>query len=76
MERRCFDCDFFQLEKRYTQELSEEDWEGGCAEGECRFNPPAIGPEIERADETFRHYGEFPRVLSSDWCGRFQSRRT
>ncbi len=76
MERRCFDCDFFQLEVRDTPELSEDDWDNGCAEGECHLNPPVLGPEIESQGETFRHFGEFPRVLVSDWCGQFQPRAT
>ncbi|MFV0445481.1 MAG: hypothetical protein ACK5Q5_18025, partial [Planctomycetaceae bacterium] len=74
MERRCFDCDFFQLEGRDTQDLSEEDWNYGCAEGECRYQPPSLGVEIESQGETIRHYGEFPRVLVTDWCGQFQAR--
>ncbi len=74
MPRCCFDCDFFHIEGHDVSELTEADWQGGCAEGECRFHPPVLGPEIERDGDTFRCFGEFPKVLSSDWCGQFQPR--
>lgn len=73
MQRCCFDCDYFQLDKYLGQEHTEADWDLGRAEGECRFNPPVIGPEIERDGESVRLYGEFSLVLATDWCGQFQS---
>lgn len=76
MQRCCFDCDFFQLDNRLTQDLTEDDWNDGCAEGECRFGPPALGPEIERNGESIRLFAEFPRMLVSDWCGKFRMRST
>lgn len=76
MQRCCFDCDFFHIEGKDVSELTEADWHGGCVEGECHFNPPVLGPEIERNGDTFRCFGEFPKVLSSDWCGQFQPRAT
>ena len=32
--------------------------------------------EIERDGDTFRCFGEFPKVLSNDWCGQFKPRAT
>lgn len=54
--------------------MTEVDWAEGCAEGECRLNPPTIGPEIERNGESIRLYGRFPKVLVTDWCGQFKPR--
>ena len=74
MTRCCFDCDFFQIDGKDACNMTEADWDEGCAEGECRLNPPAIGPEIERNGEMIRLYGEFPKVLVCDWCGQFKPR--
>ena len=74
--RCCFDCDFFQIDGKEVSEMNEGDWADGCAEGECRFNPPVLGPEIERNGESIRLYGEFPKVLVTDWCGQFRPRAT
>ena len=76
MQRCCFDCDYFEIEGKDVSAMTEADWQDGCAEGECRFNPPVLGPEIERDGDTFRCFGEFPKVLSSDWCGQFKQRAT
>lgn len=76
MPRCCFDCDYFEIEGKDVSAITEADWHDGCAEGECRFNPPGLGPEIERDGDTFRCFGEFPKVLSSDWCGQFKQRAT
>jgi hypothetical protein len=74
MLRCCFDCDYFQIDGKEFSEIAEGDWDGGRAEGECRFGPPVIGPEIERHGESIRLLGEFPRVLVTDWCGQFRPR--
>ncbi len=74
MQRCCFDCDYYQIDNKEVSDLTDDDWQGGCAEGECRFNPPVLGEEIERNGDKYRSYGEFPKVLSSDWCGQFRPR--
>ena len=74
MQRCCFDCNFFELDNGIARGHTESDGAAGHTEGECRFNPPVLGPEIERDGETIRLYGEFPLVLGTDWCGRFQPR--
>lgn len=66
MPRCCFDCDYFEIEGKDITAMTEDDWHGGCGEGECRFNPPVLGPEVERDGDTFRCVAEFPKVLSSD----------
>jgi len=76
MPRCCFDCDYFEIEGKDITAMTEADWHGGCAEGECRFNPPVLGPEVESDGDTFRCVAEFPKVLSGDWCGKFEPRST
>lgn len=76
MTRCCFNCDYFHLEDHGVGEMTEADWQAGFAEGECRISPPVLGPEIERDGDTFRCFGEFPKVLSNDWCGQFKPRAT
>lgn len=39
----------------------------GCRNGVCRAEPP-------RCDPAGGGWATFPRVLSSDWCGRFVQR--
>ena len=74
VHRCCFDCDCFQIDGKDVPEVSESDWDQGRAEGECRFGPPVLGPEIERNGESIRLLGEFPKVLVTDWCGQFRPR--
>lgn len=76
MPRCCFDCEYFQIEGKAPSQMIEADWDNGCAEGECRINPPALGPAIRRDGEATRHLGEFPKVLVCDWCGQFKPRAT
>lgn len=76
MARCCFDCDYFQIDGNDVAELTEFDWDVGRGEGECRFNPPVLGPEVERNGETIRLFGEFPKVMVTEWCGQFQARIT
>ena len=70
MERFCVDCEFFYPSDglRDVNDLTghEED------EGECRKNPPVVGDMVKfkNGDEE-RWYGNYPRVLTDDWCGGF-----
>ncbi len=68
----CFDCRFFVPDGRLHNDLTEEQWDEAL-EGECRAGLPALGPLVsDRHGDEYRHYGEWPRVLASFWCGQFQ----
>ena len=68
----CFDCRFFVPDDRLHNDLTEDDWDE-ILEGECRAGLPALGPVVtDRHGDEYRHYGEWPRVLASFWCGQFQ----
>jgi hypothetical protein len=72
----CFDCRYFRMVGRDDpEELVESDWKDGCCEGECRRHPPQVGKLARdlHGDE-FRQYGDFPKILGSDWCGEFAPR--
>lgn len=65
----CSDCRFFHREYAPAEQPL-------VAEGECRRHPPVVGELLtDRHGETFRHYGEWPRVMDSDWCGSFDPKR-
>ena len=71
----CFDCRFFVPEGRLHNDLTEDQWDD-CLEGTCRAEPPSLGELLaDRHGERFRHYGEWPKVMASDWCGRFAAAR-
>lgn len=42
--------------------------------GECRFNPPAVGPSTagQRASDK---KGVWPETYGGDWCGQFSLHR-
>lgn len=73
----CFDCRYFQPEgMKSGAELTEEDWNGGACEGECRRRDPRPGRPIRRDDGSEeRDFGVFPRMMGDDWCGKFRPRR-
>jgi hypothetical protein len=72
---RCRNCRFFQLDETQTASEVFKDWEE-MKEGECRAEPPRLGEMLtDRDGETFRHFGQWPRVMAIDWCGRFDPRR-
>jgi hypothetical protein len=67
----CINCRFFAPE-RPEHDPSKPDF----VEGECRRHPPALGIMlIDRHGDDFRHFGEWPKVLGSDWCGDYEPRR-
>ncbi len=68
----CFDCRFFVPEGKLHNDLAEEQWAESLA-GECRRLCPALGPMVtDRHGDQFRHFGEWPRVMAAEWCGRFE----
>ena len=70
----CFDCRFLVPDDRLHNDLTQDDWDD-ILEGECRASLPALGPVVtDRHGDEYRHYGEWPRVLASFWCGHFQPR--
>ena len=77
MQRLCFDCEFFCPEAgvcRSSDDLTDGDWDE-CLEGECRRRPPVVGDLVQDSrdpSDSWRAYGEFPRVLAADWCGKFK----
>ena len=75
MQRCCFNCEFFQVDGKECAGVTEEDWDEGRAVGECRLNPPVVGdPAVNLDGEEFRLFGEYPRVVCTDWCGQFKGR--
>jgi hypothetical protein len=72
----CFDCRYFAPEGKDASELTEDDWNGGACEGECRCGPPHLGDIVpQKDDDLWRTYGIWPRVLGSNWCGAFVLRK-
>ena len=73
--RCCFDCDFFMPYcTDDPRDLTESDWKTGAEDGECHYGPPCLGPMIKTKYDEERHYGEWPRVMFCDWCGKFIQR--
>ncbi len=73
-EPACFDCVYFVPFSSWHNHLTEEQWNEGL-EGECRRHVPHLGEELtDRHGDTFRHFGEWPKVMACNWCGEFISR--
>lgn len=69
----CFDCQFFTTldDDTPAADLMPPDRER-CLQGLCRRNPPAVG-RFRGEDESLPYdYGQWPLVLSCDWCGSFR----
>ncbi len=74
----CYNCRFFSLgehgspayESENLSKEFEDDWEGIC-----KFNPPVLGELMrDREGDDFRHYGEWPKIMAGEWCGKFELR--
>ncbi len=64
----CEDCRYFQPDDELSLTVP---WTDEALPGECRCNPPVVGDVIlVGTDEEQRWFGNFPRVMASDWCGR------
>ena len=74
MQRCCFDCEFFQLDGKDPNEITESDWDE-CAGGECHLNPPSVGDTSDVIVSDDRAFDMFPRVMACDWCGQFRQRK-
>lgn len=69
-EPLCFDCRFFVPEGSFHNELTEDQWDE-CLEGECHVAPPVLGQMLkDRHGDPFRDFGEWPKVMASDWCAK------
>jgi len=72
----CFDCRFFVPEGKWRNDLTSDQWDD-CMEGECRAGLPALGQLLtDLQGETFRHFGKWPKVMASEWCGAFTLRES
>ena len=70
----CFDCWFFIPEGRRFNDLTEDQWDD-CMEGECHAGVPKLGQMLtDRHGDPFRDFGEWPKVMASDWCGKLEPR--
>ncbi len=70
----CFDCVHFTPGGTRRNDLTEDQWDE-CLEGECHRHTPHLGPVFKDRDgDTYRHFGQWPRVMAGDWCGEFESR--
>ncbi len=69
----CFDCQFFTtLDDDTPAACLEPSDRQKCLQGLCRRNPPAVG-RFRGEDESLPYdYGQWPLVLSCDWCGAFK----
>jgi hypothetical protein len=71
----CFDCVFFAPGGSQHNNLTEDQLDD-CLEGECHRNCPTLGDmSTDRHGDEFRCFGEWPKVLAGDWCGRFRARQ-
>lgn len=70
---RCFDCRFFAtLDEDIPADDLTPAQQDECLQGRCRRNPPTIG-HFRGEDEDMEYdYGQWPLVLSGDWCGAFE----
>jgi len=70
----CIDCRYFAPKDRFHNDLDEEEAASPeLMDGECRRCPPVVGELLtDRHGDTFRHYGEWPRVMGCDGCGAFE----
>ena len=68
----CCYCIFFvTLDGDHAASLRPAD-QAECLQGHCRRNPPSVG-RFRGEDEDLEYdYGQWPLVLSSDWCGAFE----
>jgi len=70
----CIDCRYFVPDGQFHNDLSEAEAASNQErDGECRRCPPVLGQLLtDRHGDTFRHYGEWPRVMGCDGCGEFE----
>ena len=70
----CFDCVYFVPEGSQHNDLIPRQWDE-CLEGECHRGVPRLGLMLkDRHGDSFRHFGEWPKVMAGDWCGEFKPR--
>ena len=71
----CFYCRFFAPDDAGHGKAAPGQWDE-CMEGECRRDTPRLGDLlVDRCGDAFRHFGQWPKVMAGDWCGRFEPRQ-
>jgi len=71
----CFHCRFFAPDEAGHGNAAHGHWDE-CMEGECRHDTPRLGDLlVDRHGDAFRHFGQWPKVMAGDWCGRFEPRQ-
>jgi hypothetical protein len=71
---QCYDCRFFSTldDGVGANSLMQADPDK-CLQGHCRRNPPAVGHFRGEDEDLDYDYGQWPLVLSCDWCGAFEA---
>lgn len=69
----CLDCRFFATldDETRAADLSIADRDN-CLQGLCRRNPPTVGRFRGEEESLEYDYGQWPLVMSGDWCGAFE----
>ena len=72
MHPSCFKCRFFSpCDDGGTAQRAGDNVDD-CIQGLCRINPPTVGRFRGEGLDLEYDYGQWPLVLSGDWCGAFQ----
>ena len=70
----CFYCVYFVPDPLQHSDPDPGQWDE-CLEGECHRHVPRLGVMLkDRNGDSFRHFGEWPKVAAGDWCGEFKPR--
>ena len=70
MQPLCLHCRFFNLDDEENPD--DRNKPDHCLQGYCRVNPPTVGRYLGKENGLGYDYGQWPVVLSVDWCGAFQ----
>jgi len=68
----CLDCRFFSTDDGVRSADLAPVKHDECLQGHCRRNPPTVGHFRGENLSLEYDYGQWPIVLSTDWCGAFQ----
>lgn len=73
LQESCFDCRFFTA---LALAIRSDDFDpidrDKTLQGHCRRNPPVVGHYRGEGKDLEYDYGQWPLVLSDDWCGAFE----
>ncbi|MAE40906.1 MAG: hypothetical protein CML07_08330 [Psychrobacter sp.] len=81
MNDSCYDCAFWSPGEMGGWREESFDlpgfWESETMPGQCRFRPPSLGEVATDQDgEPFTLFGQWPKTMACDWCGRFKQRQS